>query len=244
MGFFSFFLSRMLSTVVKFFHAPTKFTRTVLPRCWKTECEYIYGLFSHSLFFILFFIFILFLKSFFSLLPVILSCISLYVYLSCIPFYVSIIYSISLYVYLYHVYVSCMSIMYIMYIPLCISISCISFYVYLSSISLYEYLSYISDIPLLSHPYKYPYNYLPFLNRTSCPVCRQSFAHKLERRPVDKWRGKRGDKLIKIRRRSWLVFKRTNSAQIDKRNEWLASKKIKRREKNKIKSKEVDKIMS
>ena len=243
MGFFSFFLSRMLSTVVKFFHAPTKFTRTVLPRCWKTECEYIYGLFSHSLFFILFFIFILFLKSFFSLLPVILSCISLYVYLSCIPFYVSIIYSISLYVYLYHVYVSCMSIMYIMYIPLCISISCISFYVYLSSISLYEYLSYISDIPLLSHPYKYPYNYLPFLNRTSCPVCRQSFAHKLERRPVDKWR-EEGDKLIKIRRRSWLVFKRTNSAQIDKRNEWLASKKIKRREKNKIKSKEVDKIMS
>ena len=126
-----------------------------------------------------------------------------------------------------------------MYIPLCISIIyiplCIIYHVY-------PFMNIYHVYPTSLYSHMHPYKYLPFLNRTTCPVCRQSFAHKLERRPVDKWR-EEGDKLIKIRRRSWLVFKRTNSAQIDKRNEWLASKKIKRREKNKLKSKETDKIM-
>ena len=93
---------------------------------------------------------------------------------------------------------------------------------------MYKYISsfFYTDQPVnSSFLYLLTYKLLPFLYRTTCPVCRQSFAHKLERRPVDKWR-EEGDKLIKMLRRSRLELKEQSQPQIVKRNEWLASKRL------------------
>ena len=143
-GFFSFFLSRTLSTVAKFFHAPTKFTRTVRPRCWKTECESytayfltLYSLFySSSLFYFWINFVLLVTTSYFNL------CYHVY------PFMY--IYHVYLFMYIYHLYPFLAMYIYHVY-PFMYIYHLYPFMYYLSCISLYEYLSCISHIPLLSH---------------------------------------------------------------------------------------------
>ena len=98
------------------------------------------------------------------------------------------IYHVYLFMYIYHLYPFLAMYIYHVY-PFMYIYHLYPFMYYLSCISLYEYLSCISHIP---YSHMHPYKYLPFLNRTTCPVCRQSFAHKLERRPVDKWREEGG----------------------------------------------------